>query len=54
LLSCAVGALGVVGIAPQAHAACTSIKIGDAETRCLEDIVCDIVTRVYPPLCPLT
>jgi hypothetical protein len=54
LLACAVGAAGVLGLAPAAQAGCTSIKIGDAETKCVEDIVCDVLTRVYPPLCPLT
>ena len=53
LLACALGATGLVGFAPQAHASCTSIKIYDLQTRCVEDIACDVVTRVYPPLCPL-
>lgn len=49
----ALGAASVVGLAPQAQASCTSIKIYDAETRCVEDIVCDVVVLVAPELCPL-
>ena len=53
LLACALGAVGVMGLTPQAHAGCTSIKIGDAQTRCVEDIVCDALGRPAG-LCPLT
>jgi hypothetical protein len=55
LLACALGAISVAAFSPQAHAAkCTSIRIGDHQTRCLEDVVCGIVDRVVPGLCALS
>ena len=52
LLAASLGVAGVLGLTPQAHAACTSVKIFDRETRCLEDVVCD-VAGVVPGVCPL-
>ncbi|HEV2754277.1 MAG TPA: hypothetical protein VG318_00675 [Actinomycetota bacterium] len=54
LLACALGVLSVVGFTPQAQAACTSVKIFDRETRCVEDIVCDVLELVHPSLCPIS
>ncbi len=53
LLACALGAVGVIGLSPQAHASCTSFKIYDAQTRCVEDIACDPIRLVAPEMCPL-
>ena len=53
LLACALGAASVIGLTPQAHAGCTSVRIFDSEKRCLEEIVCELVGDV-PCVCPLT
>ena len=53
LTAFALGAASVVGLAPQAQASCTSFKIYDAQTRCVEDIACDPVMLVAPEMCPL-
>ena len=51
LLACALGAVSVMGLTPQAHATCHSYTVGDVTTGCIENVVCGVVDRVRPTHC---
>ena len=51
LLACALGAVSVMGFAPQAQASCHSYTVGDVTTGCIENVICGVVNRVRPTPC---
>lgn len=51
LLACVLGAAGVMGLTPQAHASCTSYTVGDVHTGCIENVICGVVNKVRPTPC---
>jgi hypothetical protein len=46
LLACALGAVSVMGLAPQAQASCTQLWIGGP---CVESVVCKVVSVLPGP-----
>jgi hypothetical protein len=51
LLACALGAVSVIGFAPQAQASCHQYTIGEFQTDCIENVVCGLVSRVHQVNC---
>ena len=51
MLACALGAVSVLGLAPQAQASCHQYSVGEFQTDCIENVVCGLVSRVHQVHC---
>jgi hypothetical protein len=49
IAAAALGAASVVGLAPQAQASCHEYEIGEFQTGCVENALCQLLERVLGP-----